>query len=97
MVVMDDSIEHLDFLPPGFKYLPCKYCGRMILVGDRTRKLPHHLECSMQVAIDTVRQMAAKEGPYYERWKQSMRRYAEREGWGAAPPVDGEGTQPPLT
>jgi len=95
MVLMVDSIEHLDFLPEGFKYMPCRYCEIPMLVGVRTVKAPHHLECSVKAMHAAMTQMAQKSGPYYDRWKASMTRASDKWTQGGTPPIDPPGDETP--
>jgi hypothetical protein len=60
------------------KAMHCRECGGLIEVGSNTRNQPRHFECGIQVAIEAGRQMKAKRGPYYERWRMGMILAAER-------------------
>ncbi len=59
------------------KQMPCKYCDKPVTVGRNTRKAPHHLECSIRVAVENMQQLKAKSGPCYEKWLDGMRRSLE--------------------
>ncbi len=65
-----------EVLPPGYKYMPCRYCDEPMIVLTRRRSAPHHLECGIRVSMDNSRQIAMKQGPYYERWAAGVARYA---------------------
>lgn len=45
----------------------CGECGKFM--GDRGRSKLCSLDCSMRRAIEVQRQLHAKEGPWFERWK----------------------------
>jgi hypothetical protein len=87
---MDDQQGELEPLDPQFKYMACKHCGKPMKVSMRRRKSPSHIDCSMQVMIENQRQIAAKEGPMYERWRNGQMRYLE-ELRGGGPPSDAGG------
>jgi len=70
------------------KLLPCKRCGVGIEVSIRTKKLPLHVECGVDNAIEAALQMSRKSGPYYDRWVKAMTRK-----YGHAP----RGTPPEVT
>lgn len=69
----------------GFKEMPCRECGEPVQVSVRRIKAPRHLECGVGKAIEASRQMAAKEGPYYDNWAKSMVALGERMRGGGAP------------
>lgn len=71
---MDIDTDHLPRPPDGYKYMACRHCGEPMLVGVRKRNAPGHIDCGVQVAATVQRQMAAKSGPYYDRWRASMAR-----------------------
>lgn len=76
---MDTDTGELGELPPGYKYMPCRYCDKAMPVLNNRRKLPFHSECSVRAAAEASRQMNAKQGPYYDAWLESMaKRFAKR-------------------
>lgn len=62
---------------PRTKLMDCRVCGVPMEVNIQTVNPPQHFECGISVAIDAMRQMQAKSGPYYERYLNGMRAYAE--------------------
>ena len=52
--------------PEGEKTMPCRVCGKPMLVSTRKRKPPRCLDCGIQAAIDQQTQMRNRSGPYYE-------------------------------
>lgn len=62
---------------PRTKLMDCRVCSVPIEVSAQTVNAPRHFECGISVAIDAMRQMQAKSGPYYERYVNGMRIYAE--------------------
>ncbi|GAI20076.1 unnamed protein product [marine sediment metagenome] len=53
----------------------CKLCGKRRKVLSQ-RKLCE--KCSKKVMENTVAQMRAKNGPYYDKWKEGMLRYLKK-------------------
>jgi hypothetical protein len=75
--------------PDGFKYMPCRHCDKPMLVGATKTRTPGHIECGIERAVEVQRQMAAKEGVYYQRWRMGMALAAERSTGGGAPVTGG--------
>jgi hypothetical protein len=90
MGCMDIDVDGVDEAPQGFKYMRCRYCDELMVVGERRRKAPSHVLCGVSEAQENMRQIAAKDGPYYDRWLAGQRAYLERLGEGGPPP-DGMG------
>ena len=90
MSCMDTDIDGVDEAPQGFKYMRCRYCLEPMLVGERRRKAPSHVLCGVGEAQKNMRQIAAKKGPYYDKWLAGQKAYLERLGGGGLPP-NGEG------
>lgn len=63
---------------PPTKYMDCRVCGVPIEVNIQTVNAPRHFECGIATAIEAMRQMQAKSGPYYDRYVNGMRAYYER-------------------
>lgn len=68
------------------KMMPCEICGKDIEVNGYQRNSPKHLTCSIQKAVDQQQQLHRHEGPHYDKWRDSMVRFAERIGGGIPPP-----------
>lgn len=88
MVLMSTDNAELPALPNGFKYMPCRYCKAPMVVGNKRRNAPGHLECGLQVAMTNMKQIQEKKGPYYERWRMGQLRHLERLAGGAPPESD---------
>lgn len=67
--------------------VPCTRCGVMVKVGLSSKKDPLCTDCRVFIATTAMRQMQAKNGEYYDRWKAGMLRHAEQLASG-----DGGGT-----
>jgi hypothetical protein len=65
------------------KTVRCPDCNCRMTVGARTRKPKRCVDCGIKRAMDAARQMQAKNGPAYDRWRSSMARAAEKQGWGS--------------
>lgn len=89
MGCMDTDSTALPEPPKGYKYMACRHCDGEMLVGITRRKSPSHPECGAQKVMDNARQIAAKEGPYYDRWLAAQVRTIERLTRGGPPPVAG--------
>lgn len=76
--------------PEGFKYMPCRICEIPMLVGIKRYRAPAHAECGVKAQLENMMQIAKKEGPYYERWRQGQLKYLETLRGGGVPP-QGEG------
>lgn len=89
--VMDDATAEENAIRARFKHMPCRKCGKLILVGIRARKRPIHIECGIEESIEAARQMREKRGPYYDRWLHSMERKFAKSPGGGVSPTEGEG------
>ena len=66
-------------LGASVRAVECKYkCGGYIIVTTMARKPPHHFECALKAGIECQKQMAARSGPYYEKWQKAMANSADR-------------------
>ena len=90
LVYMSNDDAELPVLPSTHKYMPCRYCKKPMVVGAKRRNAPGHIECAMAIATANVRQIHAKEGPYYDRWLAGQAAYLARLTQGGVPPT-GEG------
>lgn len=61
---------------PKTKQIPCDFCHEPITVGWKTRTPKRHPECSEERLQTNIREIAAKEGPAYERWLAAMQKWA---------------------
>lgn len=77
----------IDMTQQATKQMPCRRCGDLMTVGIRTVNQPRHVECGVQDSLDAIRQMKAKSGPHYERWRMGMLLAAERVARGTHPLV----------
>lgn len=75
--------------PPGFKYMPCRFCEKPMLVGAKRYKPPAHIECSTAVQMDNIRQMNEKKGPFYDKWLEGQLKYLETLRGGGPPGTSG--------
>jgi len=50
---------------------PCVDCGTPTVYRSPKGRCRN---CSMNAAIESCRQLRAKEGPFYEKWKKSIRK-----------------------
>jgi len=53
------------------KEMPCNECGNPVTVNAQTVKAPRCYECGLAAHVEQIRQMAAKSGPYYDRWLET--------------------------
>jgi NMD protein affecting ribosome stability and mRNA decay len=88
MGLMNIDDAELPELPEGFKYMPCRHCGKSVVTGAKRVRTVAHVECSMKVATDNVRQIHDKKGPYYDRWLAGQAAYLTRLTLGGAPPQE---------
>ena len=51
----------------------CCRCGKFLPHGPS--KSGYCADCSVEVIRESIKQMMEKKGPYYEKWKASMRRW----------------------
>ena len=58
----------------GTKYGKCKQCGRW---GEIYTSSGRCINCSMSNVLENVKQLRAKKGPYYEKWKKAMKKAVE--------------------
>ena len=86
---MDDNAAEQQAILAKYKQMPCRHCGVMMTVGAKQKKAPAHVECGIEIAIETARQMREKKGPYYERWRMSMT-LALKKTEGGSPPINDE-------
>ena len=49
----------------------CRLCGQPARPGESFTHRGYHYGCGLRRAEDAARQMAAKAGPYYDRWLAS--------------------------
>lgn len=88
MGLMTTDDAELPALPNGYKYMPCRYCQGMMVVGNKRKKTPAHIECGVDVAQNNLRQIHERKGPYYDRWLQAQARAVERLARGYPPQSD---------
>lgn len=62
------------------KQMPCRVCTLPVNVGKNARLPPRHDNCGEAQMIEAIRNMVERRGPYYEKWRQAMARFCEREG-----------------
>jgi len=51
------------------KTMPCKVCNRPIVVSLYRSKQVRCSDCAISAFEDATRQIAARSGPYYEKWR----------------------------
>lgn len=61
------------------KVMPCRSCGKDMIVGSNTRNMPRHLECGIKTMIENMQQMQSKSGPNYDRWLSGMYSFLEKQ------------------
>ena len=57
----------------------CKLCGRDETESHRLTERSYCLECGITVSIGVVRQLAAKSGPAYDKWREAVLKAALKE------------------
>lgn len=67
-------------LKPKFKEIKCVSCDNTTTVGIKTRKPWRCFHCGLKAAIDAQRQMHAKKGPVYDKWRARMVGWALTQG-----------------
>ena len=57
----------------------CKLCGRAETEDHHLTERSYCLECGITVSIGVVRQLAAKSGPAYDKWRKAVLESALKE------------------
>lgn len=55
-------------MPKQKKLKPCKRCG----VNLKLNRKGYCVACAIQRSYDSMAQLSAKKGPFYEKWKKGM-------------------------
>lgn len=64
-------------MPRASKIVPCVDCQEMFPRKQLNRMGRCH-KCTVAAVRENMGQLMAHEGPYYEKWKQSMQKAARR-------------------
>lgn len=84
MGCVNTDASTLPELPPGYKYMPCRHCDKPMIVRVVRKKLPAHIECSIELQQATMFQIRERRGPAYKKWVENTLKAAEalaREGY----------------
>jgi hypothetical protein len=82
---MDTNNADLPAPPAGYKYMPCRYCGKPMLARTIRKKPLAHIECSTVIQMESFLQIRNKKGPYYERWLKGVMEAAKLASQGIPP------------
>lgn len=73
---------------PKIKKLPCRKCGVPLEVGWKRKRLPICDDCATENVDEAIRQIRAKEGPYYDKWLAAMQKAFGGKITATLPPVE---------